>query len=193
MLVELLMRHGYAMVFVASAFEGDATLLAATFLAHRGYLSIGRVVLAAAAGSMAINQVYFWLARRYGARRLAELQGHRVYGRVLRWLGRYGAQLVVGSRFAYGFRIAIPAASGASGMSPVRFTLADILGSIVWSGSIGLAGYAIGHLLELLVDDLRAHEWWVAAALLIGMLALLARRGRDWFALRSLRRSHDAR
>jgi membrane protein DedA with SNARE-associated domain len=173
------------MVFVAAAFEGDATLLSASSSRIGGTCGSGPYVMAAAAGTITINQVYFWLARKYGARRLAGLQGHRVYGRVLRWLDVYGVQLVVGSRFAYGFRIAIPAVFRRLRMSPVKFTLGDVCGSIVWACTIGLAGYAIGHVLSLLVDDLRAHEWWVAGLLLVGTLALLARHGRDWLAVRS--------
>ena len=91
------------------------------------------------------------------------------------------------SRFVYGFRIAIPAACGATGMSPLRFTIGDVAGSIVWSVTVGLAGFAIGQLLEQWVEDLRRYEWWIALALFCGVLAALAWHGRDVLPVRALR------
>jgi len=187
MLADLFVRYGYAMVFAAAAAEGDATLLAATFLAHRGYLRLDLVIAVAALGTVAANQCYFHLARRYGQERVAAMRAHRLYGRVLDWMSRYGTQLVAVSRFMYGFRIAVPAAAGITGMSAVRFALVDALGAAVWSVAIGLAGYAIGQALEYLIADVRRHEWWIAAVLLIAVLIALARSGRDLASLRFLR------
>jgi membrane protein DedA with SNARE-associated domain len=189
MLAELFVRYGYVMVFVAAGVEGDATLLAATFLAHRGYLRLDLVIVAAAVGTIAANQFYFHLARRYGLERIEAMRSHRVYGRVLGWMARYGTQLVAVSRFLYGFRIAVPAAAGAAGMSALRFTLVDTIGSAVWAVTIGLAGYAIGQALEYLVADLRRHEWWIAGALLATVLIALARWGRDLTGLRLMKAS----
>lgn len=189
MLAELLVRYGYVMVFAAAGVEGDATLLAATFLAHRGYLRLDLVIVAAAVGTIAANQFYFHLGRRYGHERVAAMRSHRLYGRVLGWMSRYGTQLVAGSRFLYGFRIAVPVAAGVAGMSALRFTLVDTIGSAVWALAIGLAGYAIGAALEYLVDDLRRHEWWIAGVLLATVLIALARWGRDLTGLRLIKAS----
>ena len=59
--------------------------------------------------------------------------------------------------------------------------------SIVWSIAVGLAGFAIGQLLDRLLDDLRRYEWWIALALFCGVLIVLAWHGRDVLALRTLR------
>ena len=175
MLSAALIQYGYVVVFVSAAFEGDATLVTAAFLAHRGYLRLDVVIVVAAAATAAINQVYFWLGRRHGQRRAGAVRQERIYGRVLEWVRRYNLLLVLVSRFVFGFRIAIPAACGASGMRHLLFTACDLVGAVVWSVVIGLAGYAIGQLLERFVTDLRAHEVWIAIALLLGVLALLAR------------------
>jgi membrane protein DedA with SNARE-associated domain len=187
MLAGVILRYGYALVFVAAAVEGDATLLTATFLAHRGYLQLHLVIVVAAAGTVAINQVYYWVARVYGRRRVATLRERPTAQRVLDRIDRHGTLLVLGSRFAYGFRIAIPAACGATGMSPIRFTAGDVAGAAAWSVVIGLTGFAIGHLLDRLVDDLRRYEWWIALVLFCGVLVALAWHGRDVFPLRTLR------
>jgi len=187
MLAAVILRYGYALVFVSAAVEGDATLLTATFLAHRGYLQLDLVIVVAAAATVTINQVYFWLARRYGQQRVAALRESRRITPVLDRIDRHGTLIVLFSRFVYGFRIAIPAACGATGMSPVKFTIGDVAGSIVWSVTVGLAGFAIGQLLERLVDDLRRYEGWIALALFCGVLAVLAWHGRDVLPVRALR------
>jgi membrane protein DedA with SNARE-associated domain len=187
MLAQIMLRYGYAVIFLAAAAEGDATLVTATFLARRGYLQLDLVMLVAACATITINQVYFWLGRRYGAMRLAAMREHRASRRILGWIEHHGLALVAGSRFVYGFRIAIPAACGAMRMSPLAFTLGDIAGSMVWVGIIGTGGYIIGHLLTVLVDDLRTYEWWVAGALFGGALILLAKYGRDLSTLRLLK------
>ena len=173
MLLDLFMRYGYAMVFVAATLEPDATLLASTFLAHRGYLDFRFVILIVVAATVTANQVYFWVARGYGQTRLAGMRSLRLYGRAIGWISRYRIALTLGSRFIYGFRIAIPMAGGASGMSPLLFTVVDVIGAIVWAGIVGSAGYALGHLLEAVLDDLRRYEWWIAAALFTIVLVLV--------------------
>ena len=187
-LADVILRYGYALVFLSAAVEGDATLLTATFLAHRGYLKLDVVIVVAAAATVAINQVYFWLARTYGRQRVAGLRANRRIMPVLDRIDRHGTLIVLFSRFVYGFRIAIPAACGATGMSPITFTIGDVIGSIVWSVTVGFAGFAIGQLLDRLIDDLRRYEWWIALALFCGVLIALAWHGRDVLAVGALKR-----
>jgi membrane protein DedA with SNARE-associated domain len=187
MFAHLILRYGYAVIFVAAAAEGDATLLTATFLARRGYLHLDLVMLVAASATIAVNQAYFWVGRRYGPMRLAAMREHGASRRVVGWVEQHGLPLVVGSRFVYGFRIAIPAACGATRMAPWTFSLGDVVGSMLWVGVIGGGGYAIGHILTILVDDLRTHEWWIGDLLFFGVLILLARHGRDLSLMRLLK------
>jgi membrane protein DedA with SNARE-associated domain len=187
MFTYLILRYGYALIFVAAAVEGDATLLTATFLARRGYLHLGLVMLVAASATIAINQGYFWVGRRYGPMRLAAMREHQTSRRALVWVEQHGLALVAGSRFVYGFRIAIPAACGATRMSPLTFSVSDIFGAMVWVGLVGGGGYAIGHLLTILFADLRAHEWWIADVVFVGALVVLAMHGRDLSLVRALR------
>lgn len=184
MLAAFILRYGYALVFVAAAIEGDATLVTAAFLAHRGYLRIDLVIVVAALATVGINQVYFRIGRRYGQERVAVMRDNRLSGRVIAWVERYGAPLAFCSRFLYGFRIAVPAACGATRMPLLVFSLADTAGAAVWAGLVGLAGFAIGHVLDGVVSDLRAHEWWLASGLFVAALGLLAWHGRDSWAMR---------
>jgi membrane protein DedA with SNARE-associated domain len=180
MLTTELLRYGYVLLFVAAAVEGDASLLTATFLAHRGYFSLAGVIATAAMATSCANQVYYWLGRRHARSALDRLHSHRLFGWLHKSLSQHSPLLLFISRFLYGLRIAIPLGCGAVGMSPFIFLGLDIAGALLWSTVIGLAGWAIGHGLEVLLGDVRRHEGLVAVGLLAVVLLILAFRGRDY-------------
>jgi membrane protein DedA with SNARE-associated domain len=180
MLTTELLRYGYVVLFFAAAIEGDASLLTATFLAHRGYFSLPAVIATAAVATCCANQTYYWLGRRHARSALDRLRTHRLFGWLRQTLARHSLLLLFVSRFLYGFRIAIPLGCGATGMSPAVFAGIDLMGASLWSMVIGMAGWAIGHGLEVLAGDIRRHEGAIAIGLLVVTFVVLAIRGRDW-------------
>jgi membrane protein DedA with SNARE-associated domain len=165
-LTDLVIRYGYLMVAAGVMVEGDATLATASFLAHRGYLSLPLVMFVAGAASIVINQFYFWIGRQQGMKRL-EHSGTRPFVHTVKlWARKRAVWLVLTSRFVFGFRIAISIACGAVGMSALSYLLTDILGAVIWSLSIGLFGYAIGELAHLVVADLKQYEWTIVMVLI---------------------------
>jgi membrane protein DedA with SNARE-associated domain len=180
MLITELLRYGYVLLFVAAAIEGDASLLTATFLARRGYFSLAGVIATAAVATCCANQMYFWLGRRHARAALDRLHSHKFFGWLRTSLAQHSPALLFVSRFLYGLRIAIPLGCGAVGMSPIVFLGLDLAGAALWSTVIGLAGWAIGHSLEVLIGDIRRNEGLVALGVLLVTLAILAYRGRDY-------------
>jgi membrane protein DedA with SNARE-associated domain len=180
MLTTELLRYGYVLLFIAAGLEGDASLLTATFLAHRGYFSLAGVIATAATATCCANQMYYWLGRRHARSALDRLHSHKFFGWLRKSLAQHSALLLFVSRFLYGLRIAIPMGCGAVGVRPIVFLGLDIAGAVLWSTIIGLAGWAIGHSLEALLGDIRRHEGLIALGLLAATFAILAIRGRDW-------------
>jgi phosphatidylglycerol lysyltransferase len=177
-MLEALGHYGYLVLFLGSTVEGDAVLLAASFLAHRGYFHLLPVILTAAAGNTLADQVYYHLARTRGqeafARKAAE---DPRYEKLLGWVQRHGAALLFASRFMWGLRIAIPAACGASGMKPGTFLAVNALGGLFWAAVFGVGGYTLGESLERVVTNLHHYEWPIALAIFgVGIAALLLHR-----------------
>ena len=164
----------YLILLVGSVIEGDASLLSAAFLANRGFFSLPLVILTAAFSTTAANQFYYILARSKGRESLERKAAryHR-YRRVQTWMRKRGAVLLVFSRFIYGLRIAIPAACGAVGMTPMRFFVLNLVGAFVWAVPIALAGYFFGQTLTLFFENLRDYDWWIAGALLLSVAVFL--------------------
>jgi lysylphosphatidylglycerol synthetase-like protein (DUF2156 family)/membrane protein DedA with SNARE-associated domain len=185
----LLLKYGYALLFLGVSFEGEAVLLAAALLAQRGFFRLPVVIAVAVAANSLSDQVYFQLARLRGRSWLERRFGqHPRYQRLMELVGRRGGLLLVASRFAYGLRIAIPAACGALGMGVVAFTLLDLLAGLLWALPMAALGYLAGGALGPLLEGVKRYEEGVALVLVVGVAALLglrhARRAVRWADLR---------
>ena len=168
MLSDLVIQYGYLMVVAGVLVEGDATLMTASVLAHRGYMRLSVVMTLAAVTSLVMNQVYFRLGRRHGVDRVAKSDGRPLFSTIVRHTRKHAIWLVLLSRFVFGFRMAIPATVGALGMSTTRFLIADIAGSIIWAVSLGATGYVAGHFADVLLTN---NEWVAAAVVIVATLA----------------------
>jgi len=164
----LLVKYGYVLLFLGVAVEGEVFLIAASFLAHRGTLHLPLVILVAIASNCAADQIYYVMARTRGRAWLEGRFGrHERYRQVVEWMSRRGNWLLLFSRFAFGFRIIIPAACGALGMPVARFTIINIIASAIWAIPTALLGYYFGQTAALVLIGIRHHQWWVIAGLLV--------------------------
>jgi phosphatidylglycerol lysyltransferase len=170
----LLLKYGYALVFAGVAVEGEAVLLAAALLAQRGFFRLPVLIAVALAANTLADQVYYRIARRRGRAWLEKRFGRSArYRRLVDLATRRGGWLLVASRYAYGLRIAIPAACGAVGMPLVTFTVLDLVAGVLWAVPLGLAGYLAGSALGPLSTSVRRYEEATALFLVALVAALL--------------------
>jgi membrane protein DedA with SNARE-associated domain len=175
-LLELFARYGYGVVFFGVMAEGtglpvpgETALLAGGALAHFGHLSLQWVVVIAAAGAIAGDNLGF-LIGRLGGRALAERHGWKLgltkrrLAQFDRFFQRYGARTLVVARFITGLRVVCAVLAGASGLRWRTFVVYNAIGVITWAIVIGVVGYALGGSWETL-------EKWVGRS---GVLALAA-------------------
>jgi membrane protein DedA with SNARE-associated domain len=100
MVEQELLRFGYVILFLGTMVEGDAFLLTAAFLAHRGYFHLGLVIAVAAAANTLADQIYYQLARSRGREAFARrAETDPRFARVRAWLDRRGTMLLFASRF----------------------------------------------------------------------------------------------
>lgn len=157
----LIATYGYLAVAVGSFLEGETVLVMAGFAAHRHYLVFRYVVLTAFLGSLAGDQLYFFLGRIHGAAFLARRPRWQARAaRVHRMLERRPALFIISFRFGlvWGFRTVAPFVIGMSRVPTSRFVLFNTIGAAVWALSIGALGYFFGHGLELILGDVRRYE-----------------------------------
>jgi membrane protein DedA with SNARE-associated domain len=116
MTLEYLISHyGYVALVIGTFVEGESILIVAGFAVHLGYLKLQCVILTAFAGTMAGDQLYFFLGRVKGEVFLQrQPRWETKVKRVWKLLDRYRTLLILGFRFAYGLRTVIPFAIGLS-------------------------------------------------------------------------------
>ncbi|MFJ3793971.1 DedA family protein [Kitasatospora sp. NPDC090091] len=132
---------------------GDSLLFTAGLLcttgAHTGpHLDLAQVLAAAAAGALAGAQVGFLIGRRGGRALLARSRNKRLHEGALRaeeLLTRYGhGRAVVLARFVPVVRTVLNPLAGALGVNARTFTVWQVVGGLVWTLGLVLAGYALG-------------------------------------------------
>jgi membrane protein DedA with SNARE-associated domain len=175
----LIERWGYLGVVLGTWVEGEATVLAAGALAHKGLMRLPWVCLAAFVGTVLADQMWFFIGRRFGqgffAKRpkLAERSE-----RVGQWLTRFGAAFVMNLRFLYGLRTASVIWLGSSGFSYRRFALLDTLGAALWAVVMAGVGWGLGATLRAVLGRVgHAHEL-LLAAVGVGLLTFIVVRTR---------------
>lgn len=172
-LQHLIEHYGYAALFVGTFLEGEAVLVIAGFLAHRGYLRIEWVMFWAALGTLCGDQLFYFIGRTKGQEVILRRPKWRARAVIVRrWLNRYPRLIVLGFRFIYGIRNVTPFAIGASGFPPRRFIPLNILGAVVWAVLVGGGGYKFGQVLQAILSDIRKYEWRILTALILFGLSL---------------------
>ncbi|PWB76383.1 MAG: DedA family protein [Holophagae bacterium] len=179
MIEHLISTYGYLAILVGTFLEGETILVIAGFAAHRGYLGLPQVIAAACAGTVAGDQLFFYLGRSRSQWLLRRRPSWKVpIERVRRMLDRHQLAVVLGFRFLYGVRTVTPFAIGMSGFPPLRFLILNLVGAATWAAVIGSLGYLFGHSLELVLGDLRRYELKIMLGLAVaGAVAGLWRFG----------------
>ncbi|WP_225829717.1 DedA family protein [Streptomyces sp. NK08204] len=132
---------------------GDSLLFTAGLLctgaSDRGvHLSLGPLLVAAAAGALVGSQCGYLLGRKAGGALLARSRSTRLQEgarRAEELLERYGhAKAIVLARFVPVVRTVLNPMAGALGVPARTFTVWQVTGGLVWSLGLTVAGYALG-------------------------------------------------
>ncbi|MFG3117909.1 DedA family protein [Streptomyces sp. NPDC048197] len=132
---------------------GDSLLFTAGLLCtgtadQAVHLSLGPLLVAAAFGALAGAQCGYVLGRKAGGALLARSRSTRLQEgaqRAEELLERYGhAKAVILARFVPVVRTVLNPMAGALGVPMRTFTVWQVIGGLVWSLGLTLAGYALG-------------------------------------------------
>jgi membrane protein DedA with SNARE-associated domain len=177
----LIVRHGYAAVFLVVMLEGagsplpgeSALVLAAIYAGATGHLDIALVVALAALGAIIGGSCGFWFGRNIGATFLAR------YGRYIGLtpnrlaLGhylfeRYGGKIVFFGRFIAVLRVVAALLAGTNKYDWRSFFFFNAAGSITWAMIMGFGGYFFGNAMRSVSGPLEAIGLIVAVGAIFG-------------------------
>ena len=181
-LPELLHQYGYLMIFFGTLVEGETLLMLGGYFAHSGYLHLGGVIATAFVGAVCGDQIFFHIGRNHATRLFQRFP--RLHDKVLiavHRAERHQNLVVLGMRFLWGLRIALPLAMGMTRMNGQKFFWLNLVSAAVWAALFASLGYGTSSLIHQLVDDLHRYEWWIVGALLVGAAIVL---GIRWLGAR---------
>ncbi|MCQ8783937.1 DedA family protein [Mangrovibrevibacter kandeliae] len=125
----------------------------AGYQAAKGEMSIGTVIVAGTAGSLAGVTPWYYLGKLVGYNRMLKLSAR--YGRWLtltpgdveaaaRWFERRGTAAVLFGRLIPTVRTLISVPAGVARMGLPRFLVYSAVGSALWTAALAYAGYGLG-------------------------------------------------
>lgn len=154
-------------------------LILAGYAVTRGYLDLLPTLLLGAAGGTVSDSLYYWLGRRYGIRLLRSRRSLRpLRARAVLLLRRYGHLMAFSTRFAFGMRIVLPVAMGASRMHPRVFHPYNALGALCFAIVYLALGYGFGQAIQRLIVRSGVSEIHVLLALVV--VGAIAWAVREW-------------
>jgi membrane protein DedA with SNARE-associated domain len=159
----LLHSYGYALIFVGTLAEGESLLALGGYFAHQGYLELGPVILTAFCGAVCGDQLFFYIGRYHAKRLLERFPKMREKVNIaLAKIENHQVKVVLGMRFMWGLRIALPIALGLTNMRARRFVWLNLVSAGVWSCVFALVGYGVSNLVSRVTANLKHYEAWIA-------------------------------
>lgn len=155
---------------------GETTLIAASYLAATGHLSLRLVIGSAALGAIVGDSLGYAIGRK-GGRRFLERRGKWLgvtpekLAKADRYFARHGAKTVFFGRFVALLRILAGPLAGASRMPYRRFLAANVAGAVSWATTMGTLAYFFGKPVAAVLSSMGVWALVAVAAFLLARLA----------------------
>jgi membrane protein DedA with SNARE-associated domain/rhodanese-related sulfurtransferase len=175
--VEFLLRHGYAILFLAVLaeqiglpFPSSPLLLAAGALVGMHLFNPAVVLFVAVSASLLSDSVWFDLGRDRGNEILGHvcrvsLEPETCVSKMHSAYFRYGAKSLLFCKFVPGLGTLGPPMAGMMKLAPWRFLALDAAGALSWSGAYVALGWMFQAQLEALAAGMATFGIWLAIAL----------------------------
>lgn len=172
-------HYGYWVVFFGVMLEnagvpvpGETILLAAGFFAAQGQFNLWEVMVIAALGAVLGDNTGYFLGREVGRATLERYGRYAglTHGRLAhmdRFFADHGNKTILVARFITGLRVFAAMLAGSASMPWRTFAVYNMLGALLWSVAISLAGFFFGRSWDVL-------EHWIKGAGLIALGVIVA-------------------
>lgn len=152
-------NYGYIAILIGTFLEGETIMVIGGIAAHAGYLSIDGVIISGWLGTLAGDQLYFYLGRRHGDQFLKKRPAwSNKINKILRLIERNQNLLIIFFRFLYGLRTVAPFTIGLSNVTYIRYSILNCIGGAIWAIAIGFAGYFFGQAVEIVIGEIKQYE-----------------------------------
>lgn len=149
----------YAIIFVLALLDAifpvvpsETSVITAGVVAAQGGLSLPLVILFAAAGAFAGDNLGYWIGNRYGQRVNDRFFTSEKSQQRVEWAHRQvqkrGGELIVIARFIPAGRTVVTLSAGTLEYPYGKFIFFDVIAAVIWASYAGLLGYFGGQAFE---------------------------------------------
>lgn len=159
---------GYIAVFLGAIVEGETIILFSSALAALGHLNIYKIMLITFCTTVVVDQGLYMIGKRYSSaifKRFPKLRPKA--DRAFKLLHKYDTWFILTFRFIYGIRVISPIVIGAANVEAKRFGPLNILSAVIWTSASCYAGYMMGDLVEILLNNIKVVKQYVAIVLAV--------------------------
>ena len=163
----------YSAVFLGCFIEGETSLITSSFAAHRGYLEIFFVMLIALVATQSWDWLWFTVGRRNGKKYVAtKPRLEQKIQRINNLLTKNPVPVLLGYRFLFGFRTAVPIVIGMSSITRRKFLLFSLINTIIWDILFSSLGYYFGAFLKANWKRIEDYEFEIMGGILISGIVI---------------------
>jgi membrane-associated protein len=130
---------------------GDSLLFTAGLFARTGHLNLSYLLILLFIAAVVGDNVNYFVGKKIGLRMLnIKFRGNKIVkqeylDKTNEFYEKHGTKTIIMARFVPIVRTFAPFVAGVAEMKYRRFLSYDILGGVLWIGSLTLAGYFLGH------------------------------------------------
>lgn len=131
---------------------GDSLLFTAGLFARLGYLDIYTLIALLLIAAILGDNTNYWVGRKIGLKALQiKIKGKKIVkqeylDKTHSFYEKHGPKTIIMARFVPIVRTFAPFVAGVAEMNYRKFLSFDVVGGIIWVGSLTLAGYFLGEI-----------------------------------------------
>ena len=180
-LEQIIGNYGLTGLFLGAAVEGETVVVLGGMMVHRGVLPFLPAIVAAAIGSFAADQLFFFLGRAFRHRPFVKRQQRKpAFVKALATFEKHPLLFVFAFRFVYGFRTVSPVAVGTTSLAARTFLMINALAAAVWATVFVSLGYSFGAAIGKMVGRLPRLELLFLGVAVIAMVIASALYFWEW-------------
>lgn len=135
-------------LFFGFFLPGDSLIFTAGFLASQGYLNIYILLITLFVAAVLGDNVGYWFGNKVGSM-IFKKEDSRFFKkeyveRAHEFFEKYGGKSLILARFVPIVRTFVPIVAGVGKMSYAKFFSFNIIGGLLWTFGMSLAGYFLG-------------------------------------------------
>ena len=178
--------YGYIVLFLYSLGGGMVALIAAGILSFAGKMDITLSIIVAAVANTIGDTLIFYVARFNKNSLMSYIKNHK---RKLAYAGilakKHGDKIIFIKKFIYGVKTLVPIALGLTKYSFYKFSIINLISSVLWAVIIGFASFKAGDYFVGASDYLGEHGYIMPFAMVCLLLGI-------WFFLQHITKRREA-